>query len=84
MALSDADKDLLRVPVVTAAFLEAVSKAAGLESLHAAAQTLQLVPVEQIAEALGVLRTDEVFIETGTMEILDDIEIELFGDEDDE
>lgn len=81
MALSDQDKDILKIPVVTVAFLEVLSKTAGVESLHAAAEAIQLIPVEQIAEALAALRTDDVFIDAGSMEIMDGVEIEIFDDE---
>tara|TARA_R110000824_G_scaffold78513_5_gene198108 strand:+ start:299 stop:547 length:249 start_codon:yes stop_codon:yes gene_type:complete len=82
MALTDSDKDFLRIPVVTSAFLDVLGKTSGIETFSAAAGAIKVVPVEMIAEALAALRTDEVFIEAGSMEIGDGVEIELYEEED--
>ena len=81
MALSDADKDLLRIPLVTASFLNALNKTTGVETFAAASSALQMIPIEAIAETLAALRTDEVFIESGSMEIGEGIGIEILDDE---
>ncbi len=81
MALSDSDKDFLKIPIVTATFLEVLGKTTGDAAFQAASQALQLVPIEQIAESLAALRTDEVFIEAGSIEI-DGVGIEIVDDED--
>tara|TARA_R100001594_G_scaffold49323_3_gene82260 strand:- start:4666 stop:4914 length:249 start_codon:yes stop_codon:yes gene_type:complete len=81
VALSDSDKDFLKIPIVTATFLEVLGKTTGVDTFQAASQALQLVPIEQIAESLAALRTDEVFIEAGTIEI-DGVGIEIVDDED--
>lgn len=80
MALSDADRDLMRIPLVTASFLDTLAKTTKVDTFHMASEALQMVPVEQIAEALSVLRTDEVFITAGSFEI-DDVGVEIFDDE---
>ena len=80
MALSDADKDLMRIPLVTASFLDTLAITTMVDTFHMASEALQKVPVEQIAEALSVLRTDEVFITAGSFEI-DDVGVEIFDDE---
>lgn len=81
MALSDADKDLLKIPLVAASFLSALNKTTGVETFAAASSALQMVPVEAIAEALAALRTDEVYIESGSIDIGDGIGIEILDDE---
>lgn len=81
MALTDQDKEFLRIPLVTASFLGVLARTTGLDTFASASSAIQMVPVEQIAEALGALRTDEVFIESGTMEIGDDVPIEIFDEE---
>lgn len=80
MALTDEDKGFLQIPLITATFLETLAKTTGVDTFHAASAALQLVPIEQIAESLAALRTDEVFIEAGSIEI-DDVGIEIFDDE---
>jgi len=80
VALTDKDKDFLKIPVVTASFLELLAKTTGVDTFHAASQALQLVPIEQIAESLAALRTDEVYIEVGSMEI-NGVGVEIFDDE---
>jgi|TARA_Y100000289_G_scaffold65755_1_gene80074 carbamoylphosphate synthase small subunit len=82
MALTDSDKDFLRIPIISAAFLDVLGKTSGMETFNSAAAAIKVVPVETIAEALAALRTDEVFIEAGTMVISDDVEIELYEEED--
>jgi carbamoylphosphate synthase small subunit len=82
MALTDSDKDFLRIPIISAAFLDVLGKTSGMDTFNSAAAAIKVVPVETIAEALAALRTDEVFIEAGTMEISDDVEIELYEEED--
>ena len=82
MALTDTDKDFLRIPIVTSAFLDVLGKTSGLDTFNSAAAAIKVVPVEMIAEALAVLRTDEVFIEAGNMEIGDGVEIEIYEEED--
>ena len=82
MALTDSGKDLLRIPIVTSAFLGVLGKASGIDTFNSAAAAIKVVPVETIAEALAALRTDEVFIEAGSMEISDGVEIELYDEED--
>ena len=82
MALTDSDKDFLRIPILSAAFLDVLGKTSGMETFNSAAAAIKVVPVETIAEALAALRTDEVFIEAGTMVISDDVEIELYEEED--
>ena len=82
MALTDSDKDFLRIPIISAAFLDVLGKTSGIDTFNSAASAIKVVPVETIAEALAALRTDEVFIEAGTMEIGDDIEIDLYEEED--
>ena len=81
MALSDSDKDFLKIPIVTVTFLEVLGKTTGVTAFQAASQALQLVPIEKIAESLAALRTDEVFIEAGSIEI-DGVGIEIVDDED--
>ena len=81
MALSDADKDLLKIPLITAAFLNALNKTTGVETFAAASSALQMIPIESIAETLAALRTDEVYIESGSMEICDGVVIEILDDE---
>ena len=83
MALTDSDKDFLRIPIIASAFLDVLGKTSGMDTFNSAAAALKVVPVETIAEALAALRTDEVFIEAGTMEIADGIEIELYDEEED-
>ena len=80
--MTDTEKDFLRIPIVTSAFLDVLGKTSGMETFNSAAAAIKVVPVETIAEALAALRTDEVFIEAGTMEISDDVEIELYKEED--
>tara|TARA_R100000458_G_C8278085_1_gene253905 strand:- start:7427 stop:7672 length:246 start_codon:yes stop_codon:yes gene_type:complete len=80
VALSDEDKELMRIPLVTASFLDTLAKTTDVDTFHMASEALQMVPVEQIAEALAALRTDEVFIVAGSFEI-DDVEVEIFDDE---
>tara|TARA_R100000278_G_scaffold87887_1_gene67082 strand:- start:3439 stop:3687 length:249 start_codon:yes stop_codon:yes gene_type:complete len=82
MALTDSDKDFLRIPIISAAFLDVLGKTSGMDTFNSAAAAIKVVPVETIAEALAALRTDEVFIEAGTMVISDDVEIELYEEED--
>lgn len=81
MALTDSDKDFLRIPLVTASFLNVLGKTTGVDTFTAASSALQIVPIEQIAECLSVLRTDEVFIESGVMDIDDGVPIEIFDEE---
>jgi len=81
MALTDSDKDFLRIPLVTASFLNVLGKTTGIGTFTAASSALQLIPIEQIAESLSALRTDEVFIESGVMEIDDGVAIEIFDEE---
>ena len=80
--MTDTEKDFLRIPIVTSAFLDVLGKTSGMETFNSAAAAIKVVPVETIAEALAALRTDEVFIEAGTMVISDDVEIELYEEED--
>lgn len=82
MALTDSDKDFLRIPIISAAFFDVLGKTSGIDTFNSAAAAIKVVPVETIAEALAALRTDEVFIEAGSMEIGDGIEIELYDEED--
>ena len=82
MALTDSDKDFLRIPIISAAFFDVLGKTSGIDTFNSAAAAIKLVPVETIAEALAALRTDEVFIEAGSMEIGDGVEIELYDEED--
>ena len=82
MALTDSDKDFLRIPIIASAFLDVLGKTSGMDTFNSAAAAIKVVPVEVIAEALAALRTDEVFIEAGTMEIGDDVEIEIYEEED--
>jgi|13_taG_2_1085334.scaffolds.fasta_scaffold296076_2 hypothetical protein len=81
MALSDKDKDILRLPLMAASFLDSLGKTTGMETFTAASSAMQFVPVEKIAETLAVMRTDEVFIQTGSMEIDDDVAIEIFDED---
>ena len=81
MGLTDSDKDFLRIPVMTAAFLDVLGRTSGIDTFSSAASALLVVPVETIAEALAALRTDEVFIEAGSMEIGSGVEIELYDEE---
>tara|TARA_R110000796_G_scaffold23759_4_gene68004 strand:+ start:413 stop:631 length:219 start_codon:yes stop_codon:yes gene_type:complete len=71
----------LRIPVITAAFLDVLGRTSGIDTFSSAASALLVVPVETIAEALAALRTDEVFIEAGSMEIGSGVEIELYDEE---
>ena len=82
MALTDSDKDFLRIPIISAAFFDVLGKTSGIDTINSAAAAIKVVPVETIAEALAALRTDEVFIEAGSMEIGDGVEIELYDEED--
>jgi|TARA_R100000951_G_C2612251_1_gene171593 carbamoylphosphate synthase small subunit len=82
MALTDSDKDFLRIPIISAAFFDVLGKTSGIDTFNSAAAAIKVVPVETIAEALAALRTDEVFIEAGSMEIGDGVEIELYDEED--
>ena len=81
MALTDKDKEILRIPLVAASFLEALGKTTGISTFSAASSAIQIVPVEKIAESLAAMRTDRVFIEAGTKEIGDDIPIEIFDED---
>ena len=81
MALTDSDKDFLRIPIISAAFFDVLGKTSGIDTFNSAAAAIKVVPVETIAEALAALRTDEVFIEAGSMEIGDGVEIELYDEE---
>ena len=83
MALTDSDKDFLRIPIIASALLDVPGKTSGMDTFNSAAAAMKAAPVETIAEALAALRTDEVFIEAGTMEIADGIEIELYDEEED-
>ncbi len=81
MALSDKDKDFLGIPLIAASFLGALAKTTGLDTFASASSAIEMVPVEKVAEALAAMRTDKVFIESGTMEIGDSVTIEIFDDE---
>tara|TARA_R110000751_G_scaffold31186_2_gene79535 strand:- start:823 stop:1071 length:249 start_codon:yes stop_codon:yes gene_type:complete len=82
MALTDSDKDLLRIPIIATAFLTVLGETSGVEVFTAAASAIRITPVEKIAEALAALRTDEVFIEAGSMEIGEGVVIEMYDEED--
>jgi len=81
MALSDKDKEFLGIPLVAASFLGALARTTGLDTFASASSAIEMVPVGQIAEALAALRTDRVFIESGTMEIDDSVGVEIFDEE---
>ena len=81
MGITEQERELMQIPLVTASFLGALAKATGLETFAAASSAIEMVPVEKVAEALSALRTDEVFIQSGTMEIDDSVTIEIFDEE---
>jgi len=81
MALTDQDKEFLRIPLVTVSFLSELAKTTGLNTFASASAAIELIPVEQIAETLASLRTDEVFIALGTMEIEDGVSVEIYDEE---
>jgi hypothetical protein len=80
MALSDGDKDVLGWAALVPNFLSVLGDLTGEEGFKSAAEKLSQVPMGQIAEVLGALRTDEVDIATGTMEIGDGVTIEVVDD----
>ena len=81
MGITEQERELMQLPLVTASFLGALAKATGLETFASASSAIEMVPVEKVAEALSALRTDEVFIQSGTMEIDDSVTIEIFDEE---
>jgi len=77
MALTDAEKDALGWAVLVPGFLHMIGELTGEEGFNDAADKLASVPVESIAEVMGSLRTDQVDIESGTMEIGDGVAVEI-------
>jgi len=77
MALSDDAKDALGWALLVPGFLRMVGDLTGEDGFSDAADKLSSVPTSKIAEALGALRTDTVDIKDGTMEIGDDVEVEV-------
>lgn len=77
MALTDDTKDALGWAVLVPGFLNMLGELTGEEGFSEAADKLASVPVERIAEVMGSLRTDQVDIESGTMEIGDGVAVEV-------
>jgi len=80
MALDDTTKDALGWAMLVPGFLHMIGELTGEEGFSDAADRLAEVPVEKIAEVMGALRTDRVYIEAGTMEIGDGVVIEVVAD----
>ena len=80
MALDDTTKDALGWAMLVPGFLHMIGELTGEEGFSDAADRLAEVPVEKIAEVMGALRTDHVYIEAGTMEIGDGVVIEVVAD----
>ena len=77
MSLTDDTKDALGWALLVPGFLHMIGELTGEEGFSEAGDKLSTVPVEQIAEVMGALRTDTVGIEKGTMEIGDGVEVEV-------
>ena len=77
MSLTDDTKDALGWALLVPGFLHMIGELTGEEGFSEAGDKLSTVPVEQIAEVMGALRTDTVRIEKGTMEIGDGVEVEV-------
>lgn len=77
MALTDGEKDALGWALLVPGFLHMIGELTGEEGFSDAGDKLAEVPVEKIAEVMGALRTDYANIEQGTMEIGEDVAIEV-------
>ena len=77
MALSDTTKDALGWAMLVPGFLRMVGDLTGEKGFSTAADKLSDVPVDKIAQVMGALRTDRAFIELGTMELGEGVEVEV-------
>tara|TARA_R110000824_G_scaffold86174_2_gene213494 strand:- start:1821 stop:2054 length:234 start_codon:yes stop_codon:yes gene_type:complete len=75
MALTDGEKDALEWASLVPGLLRAVGGMTGDTGFNLAADALSKVPLEQIGEELGKLRTDHISIDKGTMSIGDDVDV---------
>ena len=76
MALTDVEKDALDWAMLVPGLLRAIGSATGDEGFNTAADALSKVPVSQIGATLGKLRTDRIYIEAGSMEVDDAVDVE--------
>tara|TARA_R110000824_G_C14814829_1_gene636036 strand:+ start:148 stop:384 length:237 start_codon:yes stop_codon:yes gene_type:complete len=75
MALTDGEKDALEWASLVPGLLRAIGGMTGDKGFDAAADALSKVPLEQIGEVLGKLRTDRIDIEAGDMTVGDGVEV---------